>query len=148
MKTVYLAGPITGLSYGGCTDWRNYCIDELGKVGIKGLSPLRMKAYLEKSTSIKDVYNEHPLSTGKGITTRDRHDCQTCDVILVNFLGAKTVSIGTVLEIAWADAVRTPIVLVMEKENNIHEHSMIRELAGFRVETLDEGLNIVKAILV
>jgi hypothetical protein len=80
------------------------------------------------------------------------------DVLLVNLLGAERVSIGTVMEIAWADAVRVPVVLVMEpsaEENtglvpskgNVHEHAMIRECVGFRVQTLDEGLNVVKAIL-
>jgi len=51
------------------------------------------------------------------------------------------------MEIAWADLSRIPVVLVMEPEKNGHDHAMIREAAGFRVSTLDEGLRIVKAIL-
>jgi hypothetical protein len=73
-------------------------------------------------------------------------DVMRCDAILVNFLGATKVSIGSVLEIAWADAWRKPIIIVMEKEN-IHSHAMIREMAGFITSSLDEAITIATAIL-
>lgn len=158
MAKVYLAGPITGLSYGGCTDWRKYACEQLANTGIVGVSPLRAKDYLKNETAIGDSYEHIALSTSRAITTRDRFDCVRADTLLVNLLGAERVSIGTVMEIAWADAARVPVVLVMEpavEENtglvaskgNVHEHAMLRECVGFRVQTLDEGLNVVKAIL-
>jgi len=143
--TVYLAGPITGLSYEGATDWRDNVITALAP-NIKGLSPMRGKQYLLSEAQIKDSYTEHVLSTAKAIVTRDRFDAMRCDVLLVNFLGAKKVSIGTVMEIAWADAKRIPIVVVMEK-NNIHHHSMLEMVSGYVVESLDEAINIIKTIL-
>lgn len=79
--------------------------------------------------------------------TRDFYDCTTCDILLVNLLGAKSVSIGTVMEIAWAYQKRTPIVLAIESEGNIHEHLMIDEARGFRVPTLQEALDVVVSIL-
>ena len=157
MKRVYLAGPITGLSFEGCTDWREYAIKELGSVGITGLSPMRSKDYLQRERIVGDCYDDKVLSCARGIITRDRWDTTRCDIILVNLLGAEQVSIGTVIEMAWADLSRTPSIVVMEptlpstgtpvRAGNIHEHSMIREMSGFRVETLEEGLNVAKAIL-
>ena len=125
-KRVYLAGPITGLSYSGCTDWRKFAKDELKKYGILGVSPMRAKEYLNKEKNISDSYPEKILSCDRGITTRDRFDVMTSNLILVNFLGAKEKSIGTVGEIFWADAFRKPIVTIMEKDGNPHDHSMIR----------------------
>lgn len=154
MKTVYLAGPITGFNYKGCTAWRERAIAELAQEGITGLSPMRGKEYLEAIardvpfTCDGDKYAiQGPLSTNRGIMTRDRWDATRCDVLLVNLLGAKAVSIGTVMEIAWADSRRTPIVCVMEREGNPHEHGMIAEALGYRVPTLDEALLLIKAIL-
>lgn len=151
MKTVYLAGPITGLNYEGATDWRNQAIATLAEVGVKGLSPMRGKEYLsgvKEFTSDGDMYGAlSVMSSNRGIMTRDRFDAVRCDVLLVNLLGAPRVSIGTVMEIAWADACRTPIVCVMEPEGNIHDHGMVKEAIGFRVATLLEGLRIVAAIL-
>ena len=149
MKRVYLAGPITGLTYGDCTDWREYAQKTLGAVGITGVSPLRAKNYLKtcEGELIGDEYFDKVLSCAKGITTRDRWDAMNCDLLLVNLLGAEKVSIGTMIEYGWADAARNPIITVIEEDDNRHDHAMVRELTGFRVETLDEGLNVAKAIL-
>lgn len=168
-KKVYLAGPITGLSYGETTDWREYVKDKLHQQilvsrptefydtwsykdsPIEAYSPMRAKEYLYREQVIKDNYDYNPadvLSTAKGITTRDRWDCMTCDLLFVNFLGATKVSIGTVLEIAWADSKRTPIVMAIESDgSNIHEHAMINECVGFRVDNLDAGIHVMKSIL-
>ena len=56
MKTVYLAGPISGLDYNGCNDWRKKAIEQLAKEGIKGISPMRYKEYLSKEEVIIDVF--------------------------------------------------------------------------------------------
>lgn len=142
---VYLAGPITGLSYGEAVDWRQDAIKRLNDHNIVGLSPLRSKQYLSQTTSFADRYDEYVLSTQKGIVARDRWDATRCDVILVNLEGAERVSIGSVMEIAWADAHRIPIVLVLD-EGNLHDHAMVREVAGFIVPTLDAGLEVVIAL--
>jgi nucleoside 2-deoxyribosyltransferase len=157
-KTVYLAGPISGLSYGEANDWRQEVRDQLLRSGIKPASPLRAKVYIRDTTQIDqaspaidendmDSPAIQAMSNSRGITTRDRFDCLNCDVVFVNLLGTERVSIGTVMEIAWADALRKPIVLVMEEEGNLHDHAMIRECIGFRVPTIREGVEITKAIL-
>lgn len=151
MSTVYLAGPITGLDFKGATDWREFAKAELRKVGIKGLSPMRGKEYLahvKEFTADGDMYGSlSVLSSNRGIMTRDRWDATRCDVLLVNLLNAPKVSIGTVMEIAWADSKRTPIVCAIEPSGNPHEHGMITEALGYRVPTLEEALHLVKAIL-
>lgn len=145
-KKVYLAGPVTGLSYEDCVDWRNHAKEVLGHAGIIGISPLRAIDYLTSEHKIDLVY-DMPLSNSKGITARSRWDAMDCDVVFINVLDAEIVSIGTVMEVAWADILRKPIILVMEDEGNPHDHPMITESVGFRLTTLDEGLEIAKAIL-
>jgi nucleoside 2-deoxyribosyltransferase len=144
--TVYLAGPITGCSFNGCTDWRNSVIERLAIYNIHGLSPMRAKDYLSQEKKITGSYEDKVMSCARGIMTRDRFDTMRCDVLLVNFLGAEKVSIGTVMEIAWADANRTPIICAIE-DSNIHDHPMIREAVGFRVPTLDEAIECAIKIL-
>ena len=67
------------------------------------------------------------LTSQRGVTTRDRMDCNRADAVIMNLLGAKTVSIWTMIEIGWADAHRTPIILVMERSANVHDHPMVRD---------------------
>lgn len=152
MKCVYLSGPISGLEYGDATDWRQYASQELEKAGLKGISPMRFKGYLASlngpiSAHGKDYEHLNVLSTPPAVVTRDRFDTCGADVVLMNLLDSKRISIGTMVELGWADAARVPVVGIMEADGNVHEHMFVSQLVGFRVTTLEEGLRVVKAIL-
>ena len=141
---VYLAGPITGTSYGECTDWRQYVQEQLAQNwNVAGMSPMRHKDYLLRETSMGDTYEDQVMSSQRGIFARDFWDADRCDALFVNLLGADRVSIGTVMEISWAWSARNPCVLVMENEGNPHEHAMLREACPFRVDTIDEGIQVI-----
>ena len=146
---VYLAGPITGLSFNDTTDWRNQAISYLNQFGITGLSPLRGKDYLRNEKSIADTYDEKlsglagVMSGQRGIYARDKFDCHRADIVIANFLGATKVSIGTVMEVAWAAQNNTPVILIMEPSGNPHDHCMLREAASFRVDNLRDALTLV-----
>lgn len=113
---IYLAGPISGLSYKEATNWRDYVTPKLTDV-FHVLTPLRGKEYLRDETALAaQGYSKKPLSTAKAITNRDRNDVKNSAVVLMNLLGAKIVSIGTMIELAWADRFEVPVVLVMEPE--------------------------------
>ena len=148
---VYLAGPIAGTSYAECTTWRDKVKSDLQACGITAFSPMRAKQYLSDVDSFVKNCDGHDfrlLSSNRGIMTRDRWDATRCDLLFVNVLGAKEVSIGTVMEIAFADLYRIPIVCAIEPSgDNPHDHGMICEAIGFRVPTIDEAVEITKAVL-
>jgi nucleoside 2-deoxyribosyltransferase len=149
-KSIYLAGPITGLTFDDADEWRIQARTYLASKDIDGLSPLRGKSYLKNLGELTAVCLQEGqaglLSLPRSIMTRDFYDATTCDVLLVNLLGATRVSIGTMMEVAWAYQKRTPIVCCMEM-GNVHEHAMLNEAIGFRVNTLEEGLAVCVAIL-
>jgi nucleoside 2-deoxyribosyltransferase len=67
--------------------------------------------------------------------------------VLVNLLGAKTVSVGTVWELGVAYTLRKPVVLVMERDNP-HNHPMSRITAGGRiVADLDEAITLLTCLI-
>lgn len=143
---LFLSGPITDVSYGDSTDWRKYVAQKMPRL-IKCISPLRGKDYLKNEKSIKASYEDIPLSSGKGITARDRFDVKRADAILINLLGAKKVSIGTMIEVGWGDTGVKPIILAIEKEGNIHDHPILKNAAGFIVNNLDDAIELAKKIL-
>lgn len=153
-KTVYLAGPISGLTYDEATTWRNAITIELAEFGIKCQSPMRAAIHLRHAAGVLGDCEiqegckpaVESMSTPKGVVTRDKFDSTRCSLLLVNLLGAKKVSIGTCVEIGWANANDIPIILVMEKDN-CHNHAFIRESASFITESLSDSVYIVKAIL-
>lgn len=157
---VYTAGPIAGTTYGESTDWRDYAAMKLAQLdpAIRAASPMRGKSYLAAMAQMPLSANvlrvtgtgsvKTPLSTPAAILGRDRMDVQRADLLLVNFLGAKTVSIGTCFECAWADLLRTPVVLVMEDEGNLHDHPFITHTASFRFNNLEDALKHIPIILI
>lgn len=167
---IYLAGPITGLDWKAATEWRKDLIQRFkdastGRINYIGLSPLRGKEYLEHETDIKDGYAEHKMSSSKAITERDLNDVRRSDLVIVNFIGATRVSVGTVLEIGAARVLNVPIILIMDEpvfnqfgnetitlssggttnisyqnfNKNVHDHSMIRESAAIIASNVDEA---------
>jgi len=140
-KIIFLAGPLTGVPYKDALKWRSYVESKLPE-GIAALSGLRGKAYLSNEQVLKDAYPEHPLSAAQGTITRDRYDVAHCDALFVNFLDTDKVSIGTIMEMAWADARRIPIVLAMET-GNIHDHAFVRQVAGFITRDLDDAIKTI-----
>lgn len=149
--TVYLAGPITGLNFDGATEWREQVANALAVHGIKAFSPMRAKEYLAALPALSGHGKEYAhlgvLSQARSVMTRDRFDATRCDVLFVNLLGITQPSIGTCMEIAWADLSRIPIVCAMETSGNPMEHMMINEAIGFRVSTLAEAVYVTKAVL-
>ena len=51
------------------------------------------------------------------------------------------------VEYGWADSYRKPIITVMEKEGNPHDYPFIRNLTGFMVDNLEDGIYVARAIL-
>lgn len=148
--TVYLSGPITGLDYQNARfGWRQEVAEALyfASSDIKVLSPMRHEAHLAEIGTIDTHYPEHFFSKAKVIVEKDRLDIKRSDIILVNVLGAKRVSIGTVSEIAMAYEQGKQIVLVMEDEGNPHEHPFVTELVSLRLNNLDDAVAAIKSLL-
>lgn len=155
---VYLAGPITGKTYGAATDWRESASAFLSQFGIETLSPMRGKDFilsrLGNSEVLAQTY-ESPMSKQKAIVARDRHDVMACDAVLFNLLpyavtenGCTKASIGTCVEFGWCDAYRKLAVVVLDESDkqNPHAHAFLKEIAAFIVPTLDEALEIIRVV--
>jgi len=100
------------------------------------------------SQNFADYAKYGTFYTSRGIMARDFNDVKQADALLVNLLGAKKPSLGTIMELAWAFALQKPCVVVIEKNGNPHDnHPMIHEAISFRVDTLDEGVSSVAVLL-
>lgn len=152
---VYLSGPIDGLNYGETTKWRDYVGGLLDKAGIEVRDPMRQRVYKNAHDRVtadrpldEVVITIHSsMNSDRGITVRDHKDTITADLLFVNLLDARKVSLGTVAEVAWAYDRRIPTVVVMEDSGNHHEHPMLREMISYRVSTLDDGVRVALSVL-
>lgn len=132
---VYLSGPMIGCSFKEMASWRLEACEKLNSDTVKCLSPTR--SYTEK---------EIPYETDKWINRRDYFDCTRADCLLVNFLDMKKLSIGTVMEIAWAYQAQIPVIAVV-KAGGFQNHPMLQDCITQEVGSLEEGINFVKELL-
>lgn len=141
MLTIYAAGPMTGLTWEEAREWRAELASLLGRE-YTVLSPLRGLKLESKHEVLKSQYEHTWTQTAKAIVARDRWDVQRCDVMVACFLGARKASIGTCIEFGWADAMRKPIVTIMQ-DHNAHDHSMIREMSSYVVPTIEAAASVI-----
>lgn len=146
---VYLAGPITGLTFDESEDWRREMQAAFSEIGVAAVSPLRGKNYLKDVGKISGGQDyPHPMSTDKGVINRDAHDVRTSDLVIANVLGAEVASPGTCVEIGIALEAKVPTIVVMEADgSNPHDRHMIRGAVGWVVHDLDDAFKIAATVL-
>ena len=153
-RRVYLAGPITGLTYDRARySWRTIFSDILNVGGfdhIECYSPMRAKDILKDFGVLTagKGYPEDAMTSPSGITTRDRSDLKNSDAMVACFLDSQDrLSGGTFIEYGWADAWRIPIIGIGFRDDPNLAHLMARDIIGYRVDTLEEGAAILGALL-
>jgi nucleoside 2-deoxyribosyltransferase len=151
---VYLAGPISGLTYDNAQDWREHAAQELMTAGCEVYDPLRGKAVLVNqggviSNGTKTSEYEDAMVSDALIYARDKHDVLNCDIMLVNLLGATEKSLGTICEVALAEDHNKIVILVMKKDGSeVHDHPFFRAMKMIWVETLEEALELIQASVI
>lgn len=148
---IYLSGPICGLTFRECTEWRHKVRDRLEDYA-EILDPMRDVESDTPDTVIFDGSGSEStadpsLMTDRGIVVRDYTDTVTSTILIVNLLKAKEKSIGTIAEISWAWQSRIPLIVIMETLGNPHEHPFIREMASFRVNTIERAIAVAKSLI-
>ena len=147
MKTVYVGGPIAGMTLQEATEWRIEVCNKLADHDIGARFPV-LNAVKPTEVYNTQGYDTSALVKPRGIIMNDRWCVQNSDLILMNLLNSKRVSIGSMVEYGWADAYRKPIVTVMKLDgNNPHDHAFVKELSGFIVEDLEEAVHVILGVL-
>ena len=150
-KTIYLAGPISGLTHDEARyGWRKD-FAEMMPEHIFCSSPMRGKSFLKDHGilgSDQSQYSDHAMSTASGITTRDRNDVVTCDAMVACFLeSGGRISGGTFIEYGWADLLRKPIFVIgLPDDPNVY-HLMAEDIRGYHTTTIEEAAHLVAKLL-
>lgn len=145
MNSIYLGGPIGGLSTEEARAWRFRVRKEFAWHGIKCYDPC------------DDDSELHPK---RHIVNRDKFFIKKSDLILMNMtfyhpqedplVQAAIPCIGSLCEIGMAYAYDKPVVLILpvvKKYRDMLNHSFINEICVWQCENLEDGIKYVKQIL-
>ncbi len=148
-RTVYLAGPIAGLTVKEAKDWWTYVKSRLAKHNIMGVSPLRY----EPKTDERGVYSGALDLTdddgGWAIGAKNEFDTRNCDMILAYLpfiLHRAMPSVGTIVEIAWGKALNKPVMIVAE-DPYLQNHPVLQHCVSWSLTNLDDAVDAIIDIL-
>jgi len=143
-RTVYLAGPIAGLTEGEAKDWRSDVSERLLEHNIMGISPLRCEPATDGRYDISTTQNgDNLFGTAQAIGSKNEFDARNADMILVYL---PSPSIGTIIELGWGKALNTPTVVVTD-DPGIKLHPVIRHCSSWSLDTLDEAVDVIIGVL-
>ena len=128
--TVYLGGPITGATYQEATGWRQDIAAALEAYGFRCLSPMRRykhtNEYYKNGKPIPRLKDDMPDSTEA--MEGDLADIREADYVLINFLDSTYPSIGSLVELGYAAALKKKIVAALEPDDP-HDHIFVTGLS-------------------
>lgn len=151
MKTVYLAGPIAGCNKEEANNWRRQVQDALQAFNIRGISPLRCEPLTGERYAVSEGYKgaDPRFGTARAIASKNFLDVQLCDMTLCYLprrVNERRLSIGTLIELGWAHALRKPTILVSDYPF-IADHPVVQANASWVLATLPEAVDVIVGVL-
>lgn len=139
MRRVYLAGPISGLTYKDAIGWRSWAAERLREHRFVALDPMRGKEW------IGEKYGGDPLpptfDDDRAAFSRDLRDIDTSDAVLIHFALANRASIGTIAEMGYAHARGLPIYAVLNPRDDVHHHLFVHGMTTSIQERLEDAVD-------
>lgn len=135
--TVYCAHPISGETWENVVKYYTNIKITLENLGFNVLHPMTGKG--EMRTQIEERFKPaghnatNPMCTNHAIFERDRWMVQNCDVLYLDLRGCQGISIGCMMELAWASLLGKYTVVVMD-EKGMHKHAFVLEAADIIFE--------------
>jgi len=144
---IYLAHPISGLTYDEVIGYYKKISRKLKKIGYEVFHPMTGKSAMR--TDIKERFqpidNKSEIATNHAIISRDTWMVRMCDILYLDLTGTQTISIGCVMELFGAYVLGKYTVVVMEKDN-VHRHAFVVEAAGVIFEESKKALDYLKVL--
>ncbi len=143
---IYTAGPMSGQTFNTIIEKYKLQTKILKLFGYEVLCPLTGKNLPEKG-SFAGKGLDSPESTCHAIKKRDRWMVGQADIILADFTVTNgKVSIGTCMELAWADELGKHVIVVM-KEDNPHYHSFVLECADIVFPEIGDAYKYLESLI-
>jgi len=150
MLKVYCAHPITGLTWDQVSSYYTHIKKVFQEAGFEVYQPMTakkaIKAEVTKEGTFKAGDFRKSVATNHAIVERDRWMVQHCDLLYLDLTGAKTVSIGCMMELAWAHILGRYTIVVMENDN-IHKHAFVVETADILLSSEEEAFEYLNTFV-
>jgi hypothetical protein len=146
MLKIYCVHPISGLCADDVFTYYEETKSTMEKLGYDVFVPMFGKGFMRTETEFKAHDYSSPLTKNHSIFNRDKWMVKQSDILYANFMGAKNISIGSMMELAWGSDSDKQVVVVME-EDNVHMHAFVLEAATIVFHSEAEALEYLRQII-
>lgn len=146
MNKIYLVHPISGYVAEEVFQYYKDTEARLKAIGYDVLTPMYGQRYLRCDKEVRAFGYTMPCTTNHAIMGRDHWMVKQCDILYANLIGTKTVSIGGMMEMAWAYDNDKHIIVSLEKEN-IHAHAFVYEAADIVYENHEDAITYLEQLV-
>lgn len=141
---VYLAGPISGLTYNEATAWRETAKSVLADYGAMGLSPFdQHNAPKDKNVALDAWFEEQIGMDTLTVVQGDLAMVDACDVLFMNLKGANRPSLGSMAELGYAWKGGKYVITVADPVH--HNHPFVTHMSHETCEGLWSAVNALLA---
>lgn len=147
---VYLAGPIAGQTGEKLLNSIAEKAAILTDIGYLVYQPMVGKSHIIPHTETykSNGYEQFAVATNHSIFARDKWMVTQADIIVADLsTSGDRVSIGTMMEIAWAN-LQGKLVIVVLPDGNIHNHLFVLEAATHIFKNMDQVYDYLKELAI
>lgn len=144
---VYIALPISGHAYEDIREVFSHLSDTFKFFGYEVLSPMTAKGVLRNELEFRSHGYDNPVCTNHAIFERDKWMVSNCDIIFVYLKGGGDISIGCMMELAWASLLGKHSIVVMGGDGSIYNHAFVLEAADIIFHETREALDYMKQLI-
>jgi nucleoside 2-deoxyribosyltransferase len=138
--TVYLAGPITGLTLRRARGWRKRACQLLRAGGLDAFDPtdgLRDDGSVVEAAPRADVSDADLVARCRAALAGS--------VAMIALLAGDRLSLGTVVELGWADAFGVPVIGIVAR-GSAYDHPFARQIVAYPCHTLPQAVLIARRL--
>ena len=143
---IYLAHPMSGLSWEEVEKYYTKARKILGKMGYTILHPMIAKKELSGTIFNPAGEDNSFVITPHAITRRDYWMVRQSDIIFVDLSNVKEKSIGCISEVAVGYNCGKHVIGIMEKDN-IHRHAFMSEQLDITFETYCQAIKYLQKLI-
>lgn len=141
---IYLAGFISGQEYEKCAERFRKKQAIFKAHGFEVFMPLTSQKHLRVGFQIESKGYTEPPAKDHAIFERDKWMVEQADIIFVDMIGDETkVSIGMMMELAWASLLGKHTVACLKPDNPFHHHAFVYEAVDVLFEDRDEAIQYI-----
>jgi len=143
---IYCVHPISGLPPELVFNYYDGVRFRLKDQGWDVFTPMVGKNQLCCDVAFKAEGYGTPISSNHAIFGRDQWMVRQSDVIYANLMCADNVSIGSMMELAWASMLGKHVVVAMGA-NNVHRHAFVLEAATLVFDNEEEAEDYLSQLI-